>query len=245
MADLKYRTLPLYAQIAASVRNEIADCIWQVGSSVPPIQNLASRFGVAPQTIRQALGLLEDEGLVQRRQGIGTIVKAEPKERHWFHLPTDWGSLVSLLDGMDPRVLLVEASDRQPILKLQDGLPAPAYKYMKRVHYRKDTPFCVIELYLDAELYLKSPREFQERMVVSVLARTDSLEIGKVTQSLDIDVASNETARLLDVAVAHPVAKVRRVITNAVGTVVYAADALYRSDVVHLELDLSPKKDRA
>lgn len=44
---------------------------------LPPERELARRFGVARNTLRQALGLLEDEGLLLREVGRGTFLKRQ------------------------------------------------------------------------------------------------------------------------------------------------------------------------
>lgn len=245
MANLRRSAIPLYTQIAASLRHEVETGTWPVGSKLPAINQLADRFGVAIQTMRQALSLLESEGLVLRRQGFGTIVQNDPRNLQWLRLPTDWKSLVGMLDKLAVRVMLVEASDRMPKLREDEGKPLRAYKYVKRVHYSNDEPFCVIEFYLSAEIYLRSPKQFRKQTVIPVLAKMKDLDIHQVRQTLDIDAADTETAKHLDIPLANPIARVRRSITDKNGQVLYVAEALYRSDVIHLDMDLSPPKEGA
>ena len=45
------------------------------GAKLPPHLELAAEFGVAPMTVRQVLGRLEEEGLVSRQPGRGTYVR--------------------------------------------------------------------------------------------------------------------------------------------------------------------------
>ncbi len=244
MANLKRSAIPLYTQIASSLRNEIGAGTWPVGTKLPAMNQLADRFGVATQTMRQALGLLESEGLVLRRQGVGTVVQNDPRDLHWLKLPTDWPSLVGMLDKLDVHVMLVEASDRMPKLREDDGEPTGAYKYIKRVHYCNDEPFCVIEFYLSTEVYMRAPKVFRRSTVIPVLAGMKNLDICTVRQSIGIDVADAETAKNLDIPLANPIARVRRLVADTKGHVTYVAEALYRSDVIRLEMDLSPAKKR-
>ena len=48
----------LYRQIAASIRSEIGTARLSPGARLPSIMSLAGQFGVAPATVRQALGRL-------------------------------------------------------------------------------------------------------------------------------------------------------------------------------------------
>lgn len=67
--------VPAYAQLARLLRQWIADETYAPGSQLPSEASLARGFGVSPMTARQAVGILADEGLVQRIQGSGTFVR--------------------------------------------------------------------------------------------------------------------------------------------------------------------------
>jgi GntR family transcriptional regulator len=236
--------IPRYTQIAGSLRAQIEAGDWSIGHALPSIQSLAVNFGVAPDTIRQALSVLEKEGLVNRKQGAGTIVKATPRDLRWLALPTDWNDLVGFLDKLEVRRLLIKASDRAPHLEPNEGKRLPAYKFLKRVHSRGDEAFCVLSAYLSAEIYFRKPQAFREKVIVPILARMEGIEIGKVRQSLRFDVADIELAGLLSIPVAAPIVWARRTICDTDGNVIYLAEVAYRGDVVTLEMDLSPKSGR-
>jgi GntR family transcriptional regulator len=240
-ADRSRGGISRYTQIAGSLRAQIEAGDWPIGAALPSIQKLALNFAAAPETVRQALAVLEDEGLVRRKQGVGTIVIATPRDMRWLALPTDWEGFVSFLDKLEVRRLLIEASERAPRLWPDEGTPLPAYKYLKRVHSRRDEPFCVLSAYLSAEIYIRKPRDFRENVIVPMLAHMDGIEIGKVRQSLRFDVADMELAQLLAIPVAAPIVWVRRTICDTAGNVIYLADVAYRGDVVTLEMELSPK----
>ena len=52
------------------------------GSQLPPEPQLASKLGVSRATLRDALGSLEDEGLVTRTRGSGTFLAHRPRARN-------------------------------------------------------------------------------------------------------------------------------------------------------------------
>ncbi|MFT3663976.1 histidine utilization repressor [Piscinibacter sp.] len=60
--------------IKASIRQRIADGGWQPGMKLPSERELVQQFGCARMTVHHALRELEDEGLIERRQGSGSYV---------------------------------------------------------------------------------------------------------------------------------------------------------------------------
>jgi GntR family transcriptional regulator len=131
----------------------------------------------------------------------------------------------------------VEAS-RTPRLPDDDGVAAPKYVYMRRVHANGGRPYCVIDIYLDAEIFARHPRRFREETVIPLLTAMPSVKIATARQVLTISTADVEVARLLDISVNAPVADVRRVFTGPKRRVIYLAEVTYRGDFVHVEFDL-------
>lgn len=71
--------LPLYLKIGELLHREIAAGRWLPGERLPPESQLADDLGVAVGTLRKALAALEEEGLLERRQGSGTYVQRAPE----------------------------------------------------------------------------------------------------------------------------------------------------------------------
>ena len=66
---------PLYQQIKQILLDEIRQGVWKAGEQLPTEATLAERFGISVGTVRRALGGLEDEGIINRREGAGTFVR--------------------------------------------------------------------------------------------------------------------------------------------------------------------------
>lgn len=73
--------VPIYAQIAENVRVAVASGELEKGSGLPSVRALAAQLRVNPATVVQAYRELEEEGLVQMRQGSGTFVVDVAPER--------------------------------------------------------------------------------------------------------------------------------------------------------------------
>ncbi|MGO4105073.1 GntR family transcriptional regulator [Leifsonia sp. YAF41] len=70
--------LPLYAQISRHVRSLILDGDLHDGDVIPSEPTLMEQFDTTRGTVRQAIGQLVTEGLVERVQGKGTYVRFRP-----------------------------------------------------------------------------------------------------------------------------------------------------------------------
>lgn len=63
-----------YLQISASISADIQRGVYSVGDQLPTEMELAATYQVSRQSIRQALGLLERDGLIQKIRGSGSYV---------------------------------------------------------------------------------------------------------------------------------------------------------------------------
>ena len=73
------QTLPRYRQIAAELRSAMEAGRLVPGSALPSEADLVARHGVSRATVRQALALLELEGLIRTYPGKGRYVRAVPE----------------------------------------------------------------------------------------------------------------------------------------------------------------------
>jgi DNA-binding FadR family transcriptional regulator len=62
--------------VTEELRNQIAPGGWPAGRQVPPERALAEQCGLARNTLRRVLKLLEEEGLLERHVGRGTFVRS-------------------------------------------------------------------------------------------------------------------------------------------------------------------------
>jgi GntR family transcriptional regulator len=69
----------LHQQVAAQIRQAIADGEARPGDRLPPARHLAAATGVNTNTVLRALRLLRDEGLLELRQGRGVRVVGTPE----------------------------------------------------------------------------------------------------------------------------------------------------------------------
>lgn len=77
---------PLYSQAADALVTYMAEQAYEPGAMLPSEDELARQLHVSRSTLREAMGILEKEGLVVRKHGIGTFVTNPDAARFTFGL---------------------------------------------------------------------------------------------------------------------------------------------------------------
>lgn len=242
---LKVGSSPLYRQLADVVRQRIAKGLWDVGTRIPSLDALAAEFGVALITVRQAIALLSQEGLVQAQRGRGTHVIARPAVHPRFHIETSLAGLAEVYRTSPPQLKLLAEGESMPRLDPGDGRPAARYHHIRRVHVQQRQAISVISLWLDDAIFRLSPRRFRRELIIPPLLDLAGDRIARATQTLTVATAGPEAAQALAISENAPVAEVRRVVCDHAGTAIYVCDLVYRSDYIKWEVDLLAPARRA
>ena len=231
---------PLYLQLADIFRQRIGRDIWTPGNMLPSIESLMKEFTVARITVRQAIRLLSDEGLVTAQRGNGTFVNEVTGAQQLLRVHTTLAGLVDMYRGDKPVLTNLEESDAFPELLESDGIAAPSYFHLHRVHARDDIRYCVISIYIAEQVFRMAESDFRNEAVLPILFSLPGINIKSARQTMHISKADVEIANLLAIPVGEPMAEVRRVITAPDNTVIYLAEVSYRGDYIHLDMDLKP-----
>lgn len=133
--------VPRYHLIAQALRERIQSGALPAGARLDNQRSLAREFNVTLMTLRQALELLERDGLITRRHGLGTFVARPSIDYDILHLRAFAGDLTALgedvatrflrggftrADRQVARALGLRAGERVFLLerlRLVDGLP--------------------------------------------------------------------------------------------------------------------------
>src|SRR5258708_15204521 len=68
--------VPLHRQLFLVLHDEIDRGVLAPGDALPTEQTLCDQFGVSRITVRRALADLAEQGYIERRQGVGSFVRA-------------------------------------------------------------------------------------------------------------------------------------------------------------------------
>ncbi|KII00519.1 hypothetical protein LP52_01120 [Streptomonospora alba] len=72
--------MPRWVQIADELEERVRDRRYPSGTRVPSVLQLMEEFGVASATAQKALSALRERGLTYTEPGLGSFVRAHPRE---------------------------------------------------------------------------------------------------------------------------------------------------------------------
>ena len=176
------------------------------------------------------------------QRGRGTFVTQAAGRNRKLVVETTLDDLVEMYRGDMPDLSNVDETELQPVLTENDGIAAPRYTHMRRVHSRDGEPYCVVSIFLDDRVFALAPDRFRTEVVLPLITSLPGVDITGARQTLSIASAEMEVARSLDIPLGSPVADVRRVLLGPDKTVLYLGEATYRGDYIRLDMDLKPSR---
>jgi GntR family transcriptional regulator len=230
--------VPLYIQVASVMRRRIETQEWHPGEKIPTLVELEREFQVARVTVRQAVDILREEGLLRSQQGRGTFASEKSADRHWFKLATTWDVLVESIKDNVLKRIKVDRPPPAPALRDGEGKLARSYVFQRSVQYKDAAPYGIVNLHLASSIYRRAPETFRQHPALSVIASWRDIGIKHAHQTVVIGSADPTTADLLQIALGAPIAECRCVLIDRDGVAIYVADIIYRSDAIQLHIDL-------
>lgn len=220
-----------YQEIADDLRARVRTAA--PGSLLPSESELSREFAASRVTIRRALEVVREDGLIAARQGFGWFVSTEPVRQSLERL----GTIESQLEtsGRDPARRVLDFSFESPPSHVRKLLGATKALRVKRVSLADGEPFAVVTVWCPAALGQKLSMDEVERRPFSELI---DVELRGATQTIGADSADAELAALLAVPVGAPLLKCQRVTTDLDGNPVLVSEHYFPAHRTEFVVDL-------
>lgn len=204
------------------------------GDPVPAERELAVRFGVARETVRQALHELLVAGRIERR-GRGTVV-ARPKLTQPLGLQSYTEGALAM--GRTPGRVLVTWETVGATAELSAGLgvavDAPVM-HLERVLLADDQRIGLESTYLAVSRFADLRDRFDPATSLYAAIRAGGVEFGSATERIETALAAPREAALLESTTAMPMLLLNRRSLDTDGVPIELVRALYRGDRVAFE----------
>lgn len=196
------QNVPLYHQIALALRARAESGGLGPNGVLATEQGLCAEFGVSRTTIRQALGVLKQDGLLQSRRGIGTRLVARTAARRHTRSVGD-----PLHAGLGSIARLVAIERVEPPAEVHEFL-MPDHRgivRLVRVHELEGEPLSVVVSYLPAQYAARITSKALRRSLHELLWERHGLLQKRSVHRISVARADTAVASLLGVAIADPV----------------------------------------
>jgi GntR family transcriptional regulator len=230
-------TEPLYARLKIAIRQTIAAGM-KPGDQLPTEAELCRQYGVSRITVREAMQVLETEGVVVRRQGRGTYVADERRREP----ATYFGSLADEFQGQGKggSSKLVSSESLTADLRISDRLKVAegsAVFRIRRIRLAYKQPICYQVSYLPRALLGEaSQAELRSGSLYPRLERLMGERIDEADEVIEIVIADRYRADRLNVKVGSPLLLVERIVKSHSGRTVEFSRSFYNPKLVCLTL---------
>ena len=235
----KRSAIPLFLQMVGALRRRIEAGIWAPGSRIPSLEELSEEFGVARATARQAISALVAEGLIWRKQGKGSFVNEDFKDKRWVNVTTDLDEVSHWRKGeVKMKYLDSSVTGEIPYKLPEEFEPAESYRYLKLLQMLKSISYVVRNIYLDSKIYGKDPDAYKRDWPFYEFFVKQKVKIGAVHQVMTIGAADTENAHLLDISMDAPILHVSRYVLGKDTRLLYYSENAYPAELVKIEMNL-------
>jgi GntR family transcriptional regulator len=201
-----------YRAIADELRRRVEAGEFAAGRLLPSEADLSRAYDASRVTVRKALELLRDEGLVASRQGFGWFVAADPVRQALGRLGTFEQQLDDL--GVRSERHVVEFGFVSAPARVREVLGVRKVLEVTRLNLADGEPFARVTVWCPDVLGGGLSRDDVERATFYELLDVD---LGSATQTIGAAAADERDAGLLGVPVGSPVLVCERVTRNLNG----------------------------
>lgn len=224
----------LHLQIAKELRAEIDSGIYANGDPFPSETTLKAYYGVSRETIRSALGILQKEGLIERRRGSGTKVHSQAHHKILGRI-VDFHSEAKMI-GRKPSSRVLSIGPRKSRIReriLFDIAQNEKVIELRRLRYLDGVPV-VLQISSHPSNILEGITKFDltDCSLYEFLRIKKGILVQDAEQLIEPYSIELEEAQLLEVSPGTAVMRAHRTTRDASGQVLELAENLIRGDYI-------------
>ena len=234
---------PLYQRLLDLLRSQIESGRYAVGEQLPTEQVMQTSFGVSRSTVRSALRVLTDEGLVRPTPGVGTVViRSRP--------PVQPSLLRGFTEDLarrgvptEARVISARIVDPPPhVADRLELLPDEQVLHLVRLRLVAGAPLTLMDNFVPASLGIGPDEDFTGPLY-ELIERNHKYYITYGRDAIAAAAARPEAAAVLDVPVGSPVLTIKRTAFIGHDRPIEYVEAIVRPDHYEYNVTLLRGKD--
>ncbi|WDP91123.1 MAG: GntR family transcriptional regulator [Desulfobacter sp.] len=202
--------IPLYHQLAEVLQDRIRSGIYVPGEMIPSEIGLAKKYGIGRPTVRQAMDLLVQKGLIYRKRGAGTFVKKPSPRVDLFSLAGTSQAFSTKGIPVETRIISPMAMERVDRDVANPFHGKSAYS-MSRLTLAEGTPVLLEEIFMNPERFAGiDDIDLSNRSLAQVVAEHFYLTPLNGTQQFKVENLGTKKAELIGISPKEAALVVRR-----------------------------------
>ena len=219
------QTKPRYRQLAEQFRDEITTGKYKPGDALPTEMEICETHKVSRHTARDALRILTDDGLIERRRGAGTVVATRGAPA--FAQPIgDFDSILQYARDSHFEITTARDADQETLDRL--GLTGD---YIQLIGFRRvadEAPQAITAVYIRADL--SPPTDTISSLPGSIsewIEETHGVGVERVVQRMEAVALNKSQADRLNVSTGFPALRTVRRYRDARGEIMLLSESLH------------------
>ncbi len=244
MLPIENRT-PRYYQIFQDIYNKIDEGEFKNGDKLPGESELCKTYNVSRGTLREALKLLFQYGLLVREQGRGTFVTINKIGQDVNQLMGFTSLMQSNNKKASGKILEIHTKRPNPVVKQTMHLDdTDKVVRIIRLRYGDDKPMIIERSYFTERLF-KPLLEYnlEKESIYDLLYKHTNQRLGKAKQTIEAALATPTEAELFNINVGSPLLLMTRLILLLDGTPFEYTKDLYRADKLKFTIETKPYEE--
>jgi len=232
------RPASLAARVANNLRKELRS-EYVVGGQLPSEPELAAQFGVSRGTVRQALTMLEHEGMITRRQGAGTFVHYISRVQTRVEHAYEFSDLLRIA-GFEPSIQLISFENftlAEEMAVQLDVEPGTQALVVRKLFLANSQPAIYCLDFIPQNLIIQpyDECELQQPIFDFLKQRCGQSTVQNLAEIIP-EVATEALAALLNMESRQPLLRIDEVGYNEKGAPVIFTRAYYRDQFIRFSV---------
>lgn len=231
-------SIPLYKQIEDYLRDLINSGEYDDGKLLPKEKELAKKFGVSRNTVRQGMSKLVMEGLLVRKKGVGTTVASQTittQLDEWHSFSQEMNQRGVSLKNYSVEVKKDEADDKiSQIFNIQEGRRIIR---LERLRGDEEEPFVYFVSWFHPRIGLTGKEDFT-RPLYTILEEDFSVYPNRSSEKLKAINADKEIVDRLSIENRVPVLFRERKVYDVGDRIIEYNIGFYRGDKFTYSIDI-------
>jgi GntR family transcriptional regulator len=231
-----------YQAIADDLRRRLDGGEFGAGRLLPSEAALSAAYAASRVTVRRALELLRDEGLVDSRQGFGWFAATDPVRQSLGRLGTIESQLAD--EGIESERRILDFRFMHAPSRVRQVLGSDTVLRVRRLNLADGAPFALVTVWC--------PEQYGADLSRAAVARSPfyeliAVKLGGATQTIGAGAASPAEAEALGVPEGSPVLRCERITRSATGEPVLMSEHVFPAhltefvvELPHVEASMAP-----